>query len=97
MRILSKSTLKAFWENYPNSKAPLEAWHEEVVKADWATPQQLKAQFGHASLIKAHRAVFNIKGNDYRLVAKINYPYRIVYVRFIGTHSQYDAIDVETI
>ncbi len=97
MRILSKSTLKAFWKDYPNSKTPLEAWHEEILKADWATPQEVKAKFGNASIIKGNRVVFNIKGNDYRLVVKINYPYRIVYICFIGTHSQYDAIDAETI
>ena len=97
MRILSKSTLKTFWDKYPDSKAQLEAWYEEVVKANWATPQELKAQFSHASILKNNRVVFNIKGNNYRLVVKINYPYHIIYVRFIGTHSQYDEIDVETI
>jgi mRNA interferase HigB len=97
MRILSKSTLKTFWDNHPDSQAQLEAWYEEVVKADWATPQELKAQFGHASILKNNRVVFNIKGNNYRLVVKINYPYHVIYVRFIGTHSQYDEIDVETI
>jgi len=97
MRIISKSTLRQFWENYPEAKDSLRAWHEEVLKADWATPQQLKTQFHHASILKSSRVVFNIKGNDYRLVVKINYPYRVVYIRFVGTHSQYDKIDAETI
>jgi len=71
------------------------AWHEEVATADWETPQQLKAQFGHASILKDGRAVVNIKGNDYRLIVWINYPYRVVYIRFVGTHEQYDNVDVE--
>jgi mRNA interferase HigB len=97
MRIISKSTLRQFWDPHPDTKDSLLAWYEEVWKADWATPQQLKAQFHHASILKGSRVVFNIKGHEYRLVVKINYPYRVVYVRFIGTHSQYDKIDAETI
>lgn len=100
MRIIAKRTLREFWESnhkYTDAKAPLEAWHEEVTEADWDNPQQVKAQFRHASILKDSRVVFNIKGNNYRLVAKINYPYRVVYIRFVGTHQQYDEIDVETI
>jgi mRNA interferase HigB len=97
MRIISKSTLRQFWDNYPDSKDSLLAWHEEALKADWATPPQLKTQFHQASILKSSRVVFNIKGNNYRLVVKINYPYRVVYIRFVGTHSQYDKIDAETI
>ena len=100
MRIIAKRTLRAFWESepkYTDAQGPLEAWHEETKKADWTTPQELKAQFGNASILKDNRVVFNIKGNDYRLVVKINYPYRVVYIRFVGTHAQYDDIDVETI
>lgn len=98
MRIIAKRTLRQFWESSPefgDSKGQLEAWHSEVAKADWRTPQDVKAQFRCASIIRGSRVVFNIKGNDYRLVVKINYPYRIVYVRFVGTHKQYDKIDVE--
>lgn len=100
MRIIAKRTLREFWESdpqYANAKGPLEAWHEEVLKADWKTPQEVKAQFSHASILKDSRVVFNIKGNHYRLVVKINYPYRVVYIRFVGTHEQYDDIDVETV
>jgi len=100
MRILSKRTLREFWESSPdyvNSKGQLEAWHAEVEKADWDTPQVVKAQFRSASILKDSRVVFNIKGNDYRLIVKINYPYRIVYVRFVGTHKLYDKIDVENV
>ncbi len=99
MRIVSKKTLRAFWEQpqYADSKGQLEAWHDEVAKADWSTPQELKAQFGNASILQDSRVVFNIKGNDYRLIVKINYPYKMVYVRFVGTHKQYDDIDAVTI
>lgn len=99
MRILAKRTLKEFWEqsNYSDSQGQLEAWHDEVLKADWASPQELKAQFGNASVLQDSRVVFNIKGNDYRLVVKINYLHRMVYVRFVGTHNMYDQIAAVTI
>jgi len=92
--------LREFWESYPkyaDAQGPLEAWHEEALNADWTKPTEIKVQFRSASIIKDSRVVFNIKGNDYRLVVKINYPYRVVYIRFIGTHAQYDEIDVEKV
>lgn len=73
------------------------AWYREALNADWATPNEVKAQFSNASILKDGRVVFNIAGNKYRLVVWINYPYRVVYIRFIGTHKQYDEIDVQTI
>ena len=100
MRIISKRTLREFWESEPqyfDAKGVLEAWHEEVLKAHWSNPQELKAQFRNASVVKNNRVVFNIKGNSYRLVVRINFDHKIVFVRFIGTHKQYDLIDVEVI
>jgi mRNA interferase HigB len=99
MRILSKRTLREFWEQpiYSDSKGQLESWHEEVLNADWDTPQKLKAQFSNASILQDSRVVFNIKGNDYRLIVKINYQYRIIYIRFIGTHEMYDKINAMTV
>ena len=99
MRIVSKRTLREFWEQpqYSDSQGQLEAWHEEVLKADWSNPQELKAQFGNASILQDSRVVFNIKGNEYRLIVKINYSYRMVYVRFVGTHKMYDDINAVTI
>lgn len=97
MRIIAKRTLRVFWERHPRARGPLEAWHQEVAQADWAGPSELKAQFGSASVLGGNRVVFNIAGNQYRLVVKINYPYRIVYVRFIGTHKDYDRIDVNNV
>lgn len=97
MRIIAKRTLRAFWKRYPKAKGPLEAWHQEVAHADWATPSALKSHFRSASMLPGNRVAFNIAGNQYRLIVKINYPYRIVYIRFVGTHAHYDAIDVMTI
>jgi mRNA interferase HigB len=93
VRIVAKSTLRAFWGEYPDSEEPLLAWYREVEKADWSDPAQVKQQYRSASFPKGNRVVFNIKGNDYRLIVRINYPYRIVYIRFVGTHAQYDQID----
>lgn len=97
MRIIAKSTLREFWLSYPESEEPLLAWYREVEKEDWATPPQVKEKYRHASILKGNRVVFNIKGNEFRLVVKINYPYRVVYVRFVGTHAEYDQIDVKEV
>lgn len=97
MRIIAKRSLREFWTRHPNAKGPLEAWHQEVARADRDSPSALKLQFRSASVLRDKRVVFNIAGNQYRLVVKINYPYRIVYVRFIGTHKDYDTVDVTTI
>ncbi len=100
MRVIAVSTLKAFWNDHPqyaDAEGPTLAWYRDVQKADWSKPSDVKAQFGNASILQDGRVVFNIGGNKYRIVAWINYPYRIVYIRFIGTHRQYDAIDAQTI
>lgn len=100
MRIIALSTLRKFWESshsYADSIEPGMAWYRETLKADWASPNEVKEQFRSASILKDGRVVFNIAGNKYRLVVWINYHYRVVYIRFIGTHKQYDSIDVQTI
>jgi len=97
MRIIAKRTLREFWVLYPDAEEPLLAWYREVEKEDWSEPSQVKEKYRSASIVKGNRVVFNIKGNDYRLVVKINYPYRVVYVRFVGTHGEYDEIDVEEV
>lgn len=100
MRVIALSTLKAFWTQragHDDVVQPALAWYRDVVKADWANPAALKAQFGTASILKDGRAVFNLAGNKYRLVVWINYPYRVVYIRFIGSHAEYDRIDAQTI
>ncbi|WP_350306476.1 MULTISPECIES: type II toxin-antitoxin system HigB family toxin [Photorhabdus] len=97
MKIISVSTLKAFWESYPNAEQPLRAWVDEAKKASWKTPGEIKSQYRNASILKNNRVVFNIKGNDYRLIVSIFYPIGWLYVKFVGTHQQYDAIDANTI
>ena len=100
MPVIALSTLKAFWAGdaaYQDVEQPVLAWYRDVLKADWATPAMVKAQFRSASILKDGRVVFNLGGNNYRLVVWINYPYRVVYVRFIGTHRKYDQINAQTI
>ena len=97
MRIIAKRALREFWERYPDAREPLLAWYREVEREDWDTPAKVKLKYRNASIVGGNRVVFNIKGNDYRLVVRINYAYRVVYVRFVGTHAEYDAIDVEEV
>jgi mRNA interferase HigB len=84
-------------EQVPQAEEPLLAWYREVEKEDWDQPVKVKGKYGNASIIRDNRVVFNIKGNDYRLVVKINYPYRVVYIRFVGTRAEYDKINAEEI
>ena len=99
MRIIAISNRKAFWERRQCSDAaePLRAWYQFIKTADWATPADIKADFRHASILPGGRVIFNIAGNKYRLVIWVNYPFRIVYIRFIGTHDQYDNIDPQSV
>jgi len=100
MRIIALSTLKAFWEQNPayvDATEPTLAWYRRALKADWGSPTDVKRDFGNASILKDGRVVFNIGGNKYRLIVWINFAYRVVYIRFIGTHAQYDQIDAQTI
>jgi mRNA interferase HigB len=97
MRVIAKSTLREFWQVHPDAEEPLLAWYRDVEVEDWDTPAKVKQKYRSASIVGGDRVVFNIKGNTYRLVVRINYPYRIVYIRFVGTHAEYDDIDVEEI
>ena len=100
MRIIALATLKRFIEAEPahaDARDPVMAWYRQVKTADWASPAQIKRDIRSASILKDGRAVFNIAGNKYRIVVWINYPYHVVYIRFIGTHRDYDAIDAQTI
>ena len=93
MWIIALSTLKEFWKAHDAAEQPLLSWYEQVKHADWDSPVAVKGVFGNASILRDGRVVFNIAGNKYRVVAWINYPYRVVYIRFVGTHKQYDTID----
>jgi mRNA interferase HigB len=100
MRVIALSTLRRFWEGkaaHLEAREPVPAWYRHALKADWRAPADVKRDFRTASILRDGRVVFNIGGNKYRLVVWINYPYRVVYVRFIGTHAQYDRIDAQTV
>ena len=97
MRIIKKGTLRDFWQYHRDAAEPLKSWYREVKVADWQSPHDVKAMFGSASVVGDSRIVFNIAGNKYRLVVKFNYPYRVAYIRFIGTHAEYDEIEVEKV
>lgn len=97
MRIIAKSTLRAFYHepNYTDSKSALEAWHYEVSKLQWSNPNEIKAQYRSASVVGDNKIVFNICGNKYRLIVSVNYDAGIVFIKFIGTHKAYDKINIE--
>src|SRR5437667_8457821 len=97
MRVISRKPLNELGNRHADAKSELDAWFHEAEAAVWANPADLKQQYGNASILKGRRAVFNICGNKYRLVVKINYPYSVVYVRFAGTHQEYDKINAETV
>ncbi|MDP1964096.1 MAG: type II toxin-antitoxin system HigB family toxin [Reyranella sp.] len=100
MRIIALSTLKSFLGESPaygDARQPVMAWYRQAKAANWATPADVKRDIRSASILKDGRVVFNIAGNKYRIVAWINFPYRVVYIRFVGTHEQYDAIDAQTV
>ena len=99
MRIIALKTIRVFWENptYRDSEQALKSWYARAKRADWANPQDIKDQFGNASIIGNNRVIFNIAGNKYRLIVWFNYPYRMGYIRFVGTHVQYNAVNAETI
>ena len=97
MRVVAKRTLREFWTRFPDSEDALKFWYAEAAAACWLTPAEIKIQHRNASVIKDSRVVFNICGNKYRLVVKISYKNGVVLIRFIGTHNEYDAIDVEVV
>ena len=97
MRIIALSTLRMFWEKHPDAEMPLRNWYAETSRAIWRTPADIKAAYRSASFTANNRVVFNIKGNDYRLVVAVHFDRGQMFVRFVGTHRQYDKINVETI
>ena len=96
-RIFAKSTLREFWEEHPDAEQHLKTWYDTAINTNWRTPAEVKQTYAPASILKNGRIVFNIKGNLYRLVAKINFEKQWIFIRFIGTHSEYDKIDANTI
>lgn len=97
MRVVAKKILREFWENHPDSEQQLKAWYKEASKASWLSPHTIKSEFPKASILKSGRVVFNICGNKYRLIVHLNYTRQWVFIRFIGTHQDYDNTDAENI
>jgi mRNA interferase HigB len=97
VRIISRRSLRDFWVKHPDSEQALKSWYREAVKSYWRSPADIKSEYPSASILGNNRIVFNIKGNHYRLIVRINYDYGMVWIRFIGTHAQYDKTDAKTI
>lgn len=97
MRVVKQKTLKKFWGNHTDAKGALQTWYRTVKKEQWTCFADIKKMFGSADVLPGNRVVFDIKGNTYRIVVKIHYNTKIVYIRFIGTHAEYDNINAETI
>ena len=97
MRVIAKKTLREFWTKHPDCEQQLKAWYQEAEKANWSSYNELKKEYPSASILKNNRVVFNIKGNTYRLIVKFNLQYKIGWIRFIGTHAEYDKIDANNI
>lgn len=96
-RIFAKSTLRTFWEKYPESEQYLKTWYDTAMNSEWSTPADVKKSYASASILKDSRVVFNIKGNAFRLVAKFNFEKQLIFIRFIGTHAEYNKIDANRI
>ena len=97
MRVIAKRTLRIFWEKEPRAEQPLKAWYSIATKAEWSSPAEVKATYGNASIVGNDRVVFNIGGNRFRLVVRFDYTHRIGFVRFVGTHAEYDMVDAANV
>lgn len=97
MRIIAKKILREFWNTHPDCEQQLKSWFQETSKSKWTSPADIKKEFPGASLLIDNRVVFNIKGNNYRLIVKINYDYQMIWIRFIGTHAEYDKVNANKI
>jgi mRNA interferase HigB len=97
MRVIAKKHLIAYWEKHRDAEQPLKAWYDEAIKAQWGTPQDIKNHYTSASFLANNRVVFNIKGNAHRLVVAVAYKFGALYIKFVGTHCDYDGIDAATV
>ncbi len=97
MRIISRKVLREFWEHHSDAKEALQSWYSETKQAEWSSPAEIKAIYRSVSILPNNRTVFNIKGNHYRIIVAISYEFSVVYIRFVGTHAEYDKIDATTI
>ncbi|MEX2567050.1 MAG: type II toxin-antitoxin system HigB family toxin [Cyclobacteriaceae bacterium] len=97
MRVIAKKILREFWQKHADSKEQLKTWYKEASKSNWKNPIDIKAEYANASILKSGRVVFNICGNKYRLIVEINYVRQWMFIRFIGTHTDYDKINADKI
>jgi mRNA interferase HigB len=97
LRVIAKKILREFWEKHNDCEQQLKSWYQETSKAEWQNSNEIKLEFPTVSIIGDNRIVFNIKGNAYRLIVKINFDYQMVWIRFIGTHSEYDKVNAKTV
>lgn len=97
MRVIAKKILREFWAKHNDCEDQLKSWYKEAEEANWQIPNDIKKEYPTASFLADNRVVFNIKGNHYRLIVKINYAFSIVFIRFVGTHTEYDKIDATKI
>jgi mRNA interferase HigB len=97
LRVIAKKILREFWLKHPGCEQQLKSWYREAENANWKNPNEIKKEYPSASILEDNRIVFNIKGNNYRLIVKINYYYQMAWIRFIGTHAEYDKVDATTI
>ncbi|MBC7694158.1 MAG: type II toxin-antitoxin system HigB family toxin [Burkholderiales bacterium] len=97
MNIYNKGTIVEYYTNHPDCKNTLEKWYHDVLTKEWKKPNSVTKDFNKARTIKNNRAIFEINGNDYRLIAELNYEKGWVFIKFIGTHAEYDKVDSETI
>ncbi|HEA29057.1 MAG TPA: type II toxin-antitoxin system HigB family toxin [Leeuwenhoekiella sp.] len=96
-RIIAKRALREFWEKHADSEQYLKTWYETAKNSTWTSPNEVKQTYINASILKNSRVVFNSKGNSYRLIVKFNFDRQWAFIRFVGTHAEYDKIDAETI
>lgn len=97
MRVIALRRLRELWRKHPGAGLPLRSWYAEARRASWQTPAEVKAAYRNASMVANNRIVFNVKGNDYRLVVAVHYNRGLMFVRFVGTHQEYDSIDATTV
>jgi len=97
LRVFNRSTLELFWRKHPDAEQPLRAWFREVEHTSWRGPADVRARYGTADFVANNRVVFDIRGNKYRLVVAVKYEFFCTYIRFVGTHAEYDEIDAATI
>lgn len=97
LRVIAKKILKNFWETHPDAERYLKCWYREAEESVWKNPNEIKREYPSASILEDNRVVFNIRGNKYRLIIRINYHYQMIWIRFVGTHAEYDKIDATQI